>query len=459
MERWDQTFEKAFKRFFERQRRVVTEKLLGAKARRGTWLWDPAGTKTIDASAGFDLARWDKELLAEYRPIATELVSEVWEMAGLEPDEENEAFKAVLDERCDLIVGVNKTTLAALEAAIAREENADKGFGPERLKDARDAVDHVFDIAITSRTKLISENESIGAYNAGGYAAAVDYGEFVKTKTWLSAGDEKVRPTHRAVNGKTIRMDKKFAVGAATMDHPHSTGAPAEEVMRCRCTLQYGLEDIVDAEIGDLADIDKAKGIPWDDLKPNDARFSQARAKQLRKQLDDDGLGDFVDAVKGWQFGETDSIHKELRKLIAEGKDGTTRATALRDAIRNAPGDSPELFRGSFMKGGAETVAESFTVGDNIAMLPKSFSSEFSVADLFAGQQKGSKAGTKVYYRLEPKAKGVPVENLSETKALYTEKEFIVGGRMKVRQVTTFPDPENPKKLAVLVDIAQTGVY
>lgn len=203
----------------------------------------------------------------------------------------------------------------------------------------------------------------------------------------------------------------------------------------------------------------RTPGLPWHELAPNNDRYTMGKAKALRDKMRADGHGEFVDAVAGWQFGETDQIHRELRALIAEGKPGTGRAVAIRDAIRASPKTSPELFRGTFERGGVDATVASFRVGGSIDMLPKSFSSQFSVADLFAGQQKGTKAGTKVYYRLMPKARGVPIENLSDTKALYSEREYVTGGRMKVRAVNKFPDPENPNRQAVLVDIEQEGVY
>lgn len=60
-------------------------------------------------------------------------------------------------------------------------------------------------------------------------------------KRWKTFGDEKVRETHNEVNGETIPIQQPFIVGGYRMMFPGDTsfGAPAQEVVNCRCTVQY----------------------------------------------------------------------------------------------------------------------------------------------------------------------------------------------------------------------------
>ena len=60
-------------------------------------------------------------------------------------------------------------------------------------------------------------------------------------KRWKTFGDEKVRETHNEVNGETIPIQQPFIVGGYRMMFPGDTsfGAPAQEVVKCRCTVQY----------------------------------------------------------------------------------------------------------------------------------------------------------------------------------------------------------------------------
>jgi SPP1 gp7 family putative phage head morphogenesis protein len=52
------------------------------------------------------------------------------------------------------------------------------------------------------------------------------------TKRWLSAGDGRVRPAHRALNGEVRGIDEAFSNG---LQHPAEPN--------CRCTTVMSLEE------------------------------------------------------------------------------------------------------------------------------------------------------------------------------------------------------------------------
>lgn len=54
----------------------------------------------------------------------------------------------------------------------------------------------------------------------------------IKSRTWISAEDDRVRELHQELNGKTVGMDEEFAPGIRS---------PASEVM-CRCSLTYNID-------------------------------------------------------------------------------------------------------------------------------------------------------------------------------------------------------------------------
>lgn len=58
-------------------------------------------------------------------------------------------------------------------------------------------------------------------------------------KTWITERDNKVRKTHRAVDGKTIDIDTYFLVGDSLMMYPHDFNAEAKETVNCRCSVRY----------------------------------------------------------------------------------------------------------------------------------------------------------------------------------------------------------------------------
>jgi hypothetical protein len=58
------------------------------------------------------------------------------------------------------------------------------------------------------------------------------------TKVWRSAGDSRVRYTHRVLNGKSAPMDGFFASpSGATLRFPGDPQAPGSEIVGCRCWM------------------------------------------------------------------------------------------------------------------------------------------------------------------------------------------------------------------------------
>lgn len=57
-----------------------------------------------------------------------------------------------------------------------------------------------------------------------------------KYKTWLSVRDNRVRESHRLLDGKRIKLEDDFKDG---LSHPGDSRAPSSEVVACRCTLTF----------------------------------------------------------------------------------------------------------------------------------------------------------------------------------------------------------------------------
>lgn len=63
------------------------------------------------------------------------------------------------------------------------------------------------------------------------------------TKHWRSAGDSRVRHTHRALNGKSVAFGERFrSPSGATLAYPGDPEAPIHETSGCRCTLEYKVD-------------------------------------------------------------------------------------------------------------------------------------------------------------------------------------------------------------------------
>jgi len=63
------------------------------------------------------------------------------------------------------------------------------------------------------------------------------------TKIWRSAGDNRVRHTHRSLNGKSVALDGSFhSASGAVLRYPGDPQAPISEISGCRCRVEYKID-------------------------------------------------------------------------------------------------------------------------------------------------------------------------------------------------------------------------
>ncbi|WHH59158.1 phage minor head protein [Petroclostridium sp. X23] len=94
-----------------------------------------------------------------------------------------------------------------------------------------------------SRAITIARTEIISASNAGSIEGYRQSGVVIG-KEWLATADGKTRRTHAAANGQRKKLDSPFIVGGYKLMQPGdgSLGAPAKEIVLCRCTVVPILE-------------------------------------------------------------------------------------------------------------------------------------------------------------------------------------------------------------------------
>lgn len=88
-------------------------------------------------------------------------------------------------------------------------------------------------------TMFISECEANSILNYRQYSKAVKAGK--TKKKWIDVGDKRERKTHLEVGGTILPIDEPFSVGDSLLQFPKDTslGASADEVVNCRCSIQY----------------------------------------------------------------------------------------------------------------------------------------------------------------------------------------------------------------------------
>lgn len=101
------------------------------------------------------------------------------------------------------------------------------------------------------RGETIGRVEAMTAIQSGRYEAyrqAIEDGKVAEntvTKVWRSAGDLRVRHTHMALNGDSVRFRENFrSPSGAQLRFPMDTamGAGPEEIINCRCDCQYRID-------------------------------------------------------------------------------------------------------------------------------------------------------------------------------------------------------------------------
>jgi hypothetical protein len=91
-----------------------------------------------------------------------------------------------------------------------------------------------------NRARTIAQTETTRAYGAGTLAAGMEQSRLtgrLLRKRWDSERDEKVRISHREVDGKVEDLGMPFYVDGIPMMFPGDPLAPPDLVINCRCDL------------------------------------------------------------------------------------------------------------------------------------------------------------------------------------------------------------------------------
>lgn len=107
----------------------------------------------------------------------------------------------------------------------------------EKHPDSEQATDDYY--LSNDRVMFISECEANSILNYRQYSKALKSGK--TKKTWIDVGDKRERKTHLEVGGTTIPINEPFSVGDSLLMFPtdYSLGASADEIVNCRCSIQY----------------------------------------------------------------------------------------------------------------------------------------------------------------------------------------------------------------------------
>ena len=127
---------------------------------------------------------------------------------------------------------------------------------PVPRSDMERIVGRYSDRLLQTRGETIARTEAMQAFNSArdqAWEQSIEEGVVQRqnvTKVWRSAGDGNVRHTHAALNRETVDKDEAFVspTGARLM-YPGDTsmGAPASEIVNCRCTYNVRADFLAEA--------------------------------------------------------------------------------------------------------------------------------------------------------------------------------------------------------------------
>lgn len=184
----------------------------------------------------FDGSYWRRATQAALRPF----VERAWRRGAVsitpsfdldEPD-----VAGALDDRVEELAGqVTATTEQVLRSQLLAHGVAEGESVPE----LRARIQQVFTNLSDYRATMIARTETVGGYSAASHMAALDAGAV--RKTWMSTDDARTRRTHKAAQGSTVALNKRFPLTESRW--PADPAAPANQSIQCRCALTFEFEE------------------------------------------------------------------------------------------------------------------------------------------------------------------------------------------------------------------------
>lgn len=127
---------------------------------------------------------------------------------------------------------------------LAFAEIADGVNGGESKQQIADRVDRVLDYSDSerwpNRARTIAQTEVTRAYGAGTLAAGLEQSRVtgrLLRKRWDTEKDQRVRESHRAVDGQVRDLAMPFYVDGFPLQFPGDPIGAPETVINCRCDL------------------------------------------------------------------------------------------------------------------------------------------------------------------------------------------------------------------------------
>ncbi|OEJ21095.1 hypothetical protein BGK67_34970 (plasmid) [Streptomyces subrutilus] len=226
-----------------RQQGVIVARLRAPKIRKHTRYWEPDGPgdqrrndQPVDGDRVVSAARWAEETAQTLMPILQQAAASTATAVG------------------QTLTGAGTVPPAAVGAAALSATQAGEAITAflaelaEALRDAQhtattleelvETVSGFYSLATPELVARLAEACAVATINGAAEAAAESAGPAV-VRTWITRGDTRVRPAHRALQGVTLPAGTPYTADDFPLRYPGDPFAPIALTVNCRCRLHY----------------------------------------------------------------------------------------------------------------------------------------------------------------------------------------------------------------------------
>ncbi|MEU9355010.1 phage portal protein [Streptomyces griseoloalbus] len=228
-----------------RQAGVITARLRAPKTRKHTRFWEPenendtrGGDANIDEDRVVSASRWAEETTNTLAPILQQAAAATARRLG-------QAVAGVATVPPAAVAPALVTAMYAGESMTGllddlAEELRSIQAQPDdiTLEDLERAVTTFYELAGAEWVSRVAETCAVSTVNGAADAAAESAGPGV-VRTWITRQDDRVRPAHRALQGKTLPVGTPYEIDGAQLRYPGDPFAPIALTINCRCRLHY----------------------------------------------------------------------------------------------------------------------------------------------------------------------------------------------------------------------------
>jgi len=184
------------------------------------------------AKAAIEAAKqqWQELLTAVGLTLIEDFGEEIARDAGFQFTSQSTAIKKWLAEHAaESVTSIAKTNLDEVRAVILKgaEDNLTNRQIASQLRS-------FYEDRSTSKAMRVARTEIASAAGFGQHESAKQGG--LKTHTWISSRDDRVRDEHLGIDGEEKPLDKPYSNG---LMYPGDPAGGADEIINCRCVEQF----------------------------------------------------------------------------------------------------------------------------------------------------------------------------------------------------------------------------